>query len=52
VVDLYLKCGEHHLPRAGGMEDQDAWTMDAFTVLRSADATIERAKFKAAEVLG
>lgn len=52
MVDLYLMCGDHHLPQAGGMLDQDARTMAAFLVLRDTDAQIERAKLRAAAEVG
>jgi len=50
VVDVYLMCGEHHLPAAGGVLDQDAWTMDAFLVLGSTDEQIQRAKMRSYRV--
>lgn len=46
AVDLWRKCGEYHLPTAGAMEDQDAWLMDAFDILRATDTTIRAAREK------
>lgn len=47
VVDLYLMCGEYHLPGGPSLQDQDAWTMDAFMVLRSTDEQITTARGRA-----
>lgn len=51
VVDLYFLCVPSpemtgHMPSAGGVLDQDAWTMDAFRDLRVAHSQIEAARLK------
>ena len=51
VVDLYLLVGwspeaAGHLPEAGPLADQDAWTMDAIHKLRVADSQIQAARLK------
>lgn len=46
VVHLWAACrGEYglaYLPDAGGMNDQPAWTMDAFSVCAGADAELRK----------
>jgi hypothetical protein len=51
VVDLYRLCvpipdNDGFLPDAGSPLDQDAWTMDAFQVLRGAHSQIQSAQIK------
>lgn len=44
VTTAYLRCERHGcLPRGGGLEDQDSWTMAAFDTLAAELATIRRA---------
>ena len=46
VAHLWNMCrgefGMLHLPDAGGMNDQPAWTMDAFNTCGAADAELRK----------
>lgn len=48
VAQLWHQCrgefGLLHLPDAGGMGDQPAWTMDAFAICAAADAELRKAE--------
>ncbi len=50
VVQMWHMCrgesGYAHLPDAGGVGDQPAWTLDAFAVLAAADAELRKAEPK------